>query len=310
MPCSVDDRGKAMIAGFQSTVVQISLSSIIFRSHSVRKYFDREKIATLSNSLGTHGQIQPIIVRALPKQDIYEIISGESRYIAAQNQGMRALDAIVIECDDTQSIKICLLDNMIRDTLSCVEETETILTLIEIYLSKSRDEAISLLYRIDNHARGKTSAAAIAQSDVQAVKDLFTELHYISWQTFVKKRLPILKFPPDVLMALASNTISVSTARMLSQTDSPQIRQHLLENPKLLKTHVHHKKLQNQQGLRSMALTAKQLIDQIERCVTSPDERHQQRALLLLRELKNLFDVQINDEPRPKNSYVKSIAHN
>ncbi len=53
-----------------------------------RKAFDAAALQELTDSIRTHGILQPITVRHLPEQHMYQIITGERRYRAARDAGL------------------------------------------------------------------------------------------------------------------------------------------------------------------------------------------------------------------------------
>jgi ParB family transcriptional regulator, chromosome partitioning protein len=60
-----------------------------------RKRVDDESLEELAASIRRHGVIQPISVRYLLKEDIYQIISGERRYQAAKLAGSPAIPCVI-----------------------------------------------------------------------------------------------------------------------------------------------------------------------------------------------------------------------
>ncbi len=67
-----------------------------------RQNFDDDELAALSESIQTHGVIQPLTVRETA-DGYYQIIAGERRWRAARMANLSEVPAIVIEADDKKS---------------------------------------------------------------------------------------------------------------------------------------------------------------------------------------------------------------
>ena len=67
---------------------KLSISSIVRNKFQPRKVFDKESLDELTNSIRERGMIQPILVRkSKDKDDKFELVAGERRWLAAQNAG-------------------------------------------------------------------------------------------------------------------------------------------------------------------------------------------------------------------------------
>ncbi len=112
----------------QKTVLTtVSLDEVRPCSEQPRKYFDEEKLAELAASIKTRGLLQPLVVRRVG--DHYELLAGERRFRAAQMVGLDRLPALIREGDDP--LEIALIENLQREDLSPLEESEALAALIE-----------------------------------------------------------------------------------------------------------------------------------------------------------------------------------
>jgi ParB family chromosome partitioning protein len=73
--------------------------------------------------------LQPILVRPLESGNGYELVAGERRYRAAKAAGLTEIPVIVRTLSDRDTIQVALLENLQREDLNPVEETEAVLQL-------------------------------------------------------------------------------------------------------------------------------------------------------------------------------------
>ncbi len=97
-----------------------------------RKSFDEAALQDLSQSIATHGVIQPIVVKS-SGDGFYKIIAGERRFRAAKMAGLSEIPAIVRELDDKAAAEVAIIENIQRENLDPVEEASAYKTLMEVY---------------------------------------------------------------------------------------------------------------------------------------------------------------------------------
>ena len=101
-----------------------------------RRDFDDAALKELSESIQTHGVLQPIVVRALGP-DRWEIVAGERRWRASQMAGQERIPALVRAVDDEATIAMALIENIQREDLNAVEEAQALHRLqVEFALSQ------------------------------------------------------------------------------------------------------------------------------------------------------------------------------
>ena len=86
-----------------------------------RQDFDEEELQALSESIATHGILQPLTVREL-SSGYYQIIAGERRWRAARMANLHEIPVVVIEADDRKAMELALIENLQRQDLNAVEE--------------------------------------------------------------------------------------------------------------------------------------------------------------------------------------------
>lgn len=115
-------------------LLTLDIEKIVANSNQPRKYFDKERMAELKQSIGKNGLIQPITVRKTLKGK-YEIVAGERRYRACMELGMTEIAAIEVSAGDARAYEMSVLENIQREDLNPVEEAESYVMLMEVYLS-------------------------------------------------------------------------------------------------------------------------------------------------------------------------------
>ena len=93
-----------------------------------RREFNSDSLQELADSIASQGLIQPIVVREIA-QNKYEIIAGERRWRAAQLAGLDSVPAIVREISNQATIAIALIENIQREDLNAIEESQALIRL-------------------------------------------------------------------------------------------------------------------------------------------------------------------------------------
>jgi ParB family transcriptional regulator, chromosome partitioning protein len=81
-------------------------------------------VRELSDSIREKGVLEPLLVRFVPQDDTYYIISGERRYHASKAAGLRELPCIEKIADDAETLEIALIENLQRKDLTPFEEAD------------------------------------------------------------------------------------------------------------------------------------------------------------------------------------------
>jgi len=88
-------------------------------------------IEELMASIRAKGVLEPILVR--PKNDRYEIIAGERRYVASKRIGLKEIPAIEMIVKDNEAMELALIENLQRKDLDVFEEADGLNVLVEVY---------------------------------------------------------------------------------------------------------------------------------------------------------------------------------
>ncbi len=160
-------------------VLKLAIESIRRDTAQPRRHFDEAKLAELTESIKTHGLMQPVLVRK--DGEGYRLIAGERRWRASQAAGLHEIPAIVKDVTEVQAFELALVENLQRADLNPIEEAEGYKRLIEEF--KLTQEQVS--QRVN--------------------KDRST----------VANALRLLGLPDDVKQMVAEGAISMGHARAL-----------------------------------------------------------------------------------------------
>lgn len=105
----------------KSGVTMLKIADVEPNRGQARKQFDEAALLELSDSIATHGILQPISVR-LKSNGFYEIIAGERRWRASKMAGLSEIPALIIEADDQLAGELSLIENLQRENLNAAEE--------------------------------------------------------------------------------------------------------------------------------------------------------------------------------------------
>ncbi|CUQ65875.1 ParB/RepB/Spo0J family partition protein [Candidatus Nitrospira inopinata] len=101
-------------------IQHLRVEDIVPNRYQPRQHFSPQELAELAASIHETGMLQPIMVRR--KGDgIFELISGERRWRASKEAGLKTVRAIVRNCSDEEAILIALIENLQRSDLNPME---------------------------------------------------------------------------------------------------------------------------------------------------------------------------------------------
>lgn len=110
----------------------IQLNKIVIGHYQPRKTgtITTESIQDLVASIKEQGVLQPIIVRKAG-EDTYELIAGERRYRSAYEASLNEIPCVIKDVSERDAFAIALIENIQREELSLLEESESLLKLKE-----------------------------------------------------------------------------------------------------------------------------------------------------------------------------------
>ncbi len=170
------------------SIAEISIEDIDPNPENPRKDFSETYIQELAASIQTMGIIQPITVRKTNGR--YQIISGGSRFRAAQLAGLKSLPVYIRVATDVETLEMAVTENIQRKDLNPIEIAITYKALLDAK-NLTQDELSKRL--------GKSRPA-------------------------VANQLRLLKLPAEIQLALQNEQISMGHAKPLIALDDDKKR--------------------------------------------------------------------------------------
>jgi ParB family chromosome partitioning protein len=118
---------------------RVAVDQIDHNPFQPRKMFDDEELSALSDSIRTHGILQPLVVRQVG--DRYQIVAGERRLRAAQAAGHGDVPVRVVDFNDQQVLEAALVENIQRTDLNPIEKAQGFQEYLERFKMTHEDLA-------------------------------------------------------------------------------------------------------------------------------------------------------------------------
>ncbi len=121
-----ENTGNADVAYEKGKLYDLSLNDLLVDPNQPRKVMEARALEELAASIGKHGVLEPILFRR--HQENLVVVAGERRIAAARKAGLRTVPAL---CVDGNPSEIALVENLLRQDLTAVEEAEALQRLLE-----------------------------------------------------------------------------------------------------------------------------------------------------------------------------------
>ena len=172
-------------------VISIQISDIKTNPHQPRKIFDKRSLEELAASIKEKGVITPITVKL--ENNGYVLIAGERRLRASKLIKKKQIPAYIIELtSDSEMMEVALIENIQRENLNSIEESE----------------AYAVLQGKFNLSQSKI-AVAVGKS-----------------RTTITNALRLLQLPIEVKKSISDNRISAGHGRAIlaMKTESKMLK--------------------------------------------------------------------------------------
>ena len=170
-----------------SDLTKIDITLIDVNPWQPRTEFEEDALRELSESIQTHGLIQPITVRKI-KDGRYQIIAGERRMRASKLAGLTEIPAYIRTASDMEMLEMGLIENIQRKDLNPIE--------VALSFQRLLDEC---------NIRQEDLASRVSKS-----------------RSVISNYLRLLKLYPSVQAAIAQGTITMGHAKMLASIEEEE----------------------------------------------------------------------------------------
>ncbi len=121
----------------------LSIDKLERNPEQPRRYFDKEKLSELTESIRSKGVLQPILVRPLSRENDsrFQIVAGERRWQAATAAGLTAMPVLIRDLNDEEVLQIGVIENVQRADLNPIEEAQAYESLITQFYRKQEEVA-------------------------------------------------------------------------------------------------------------------------------------------------------------------------
>lgn len=255
----------------EQTPSTIPLNKIQLPSKQPRRWFDPQKMTQLVQSVREHGILSPVLVRPIADGK-YELVAGERRLRAAQEAGLTEVPIVSKELTDFEALSVALLENLQREDLNPIDETEGVLDLLAINLDVSSSEVISVLNQAANAKKRGLELTENVSRQLEQIESVLAGIGKFNAESFRSSRIPLLNLPTDVLEALRQGKIEYTKARAIARVKDEQQRAELL----------------NQVITKNLSLNEiKQLIKDLQSIESTPPKTLSERYSLVGKRLKS-----------------------
>ena len=205
-------------------VQQIPIDKISRNINQPRKVFFDDELKSIADSIRELGQFTPILVRQIDSG--YELIAGERRWRAMQSLKYEYIKAIVLKVSDKDSALIAIVENIQREQLNAIEESEAFKKLqldysmthedISKYTGKSRSHVTNLirLNDLSDFVKTKLLEGKIDMGHARAVITLKSVTQITMIKTVISRGLSV--------RALESLIKNKNSTKPTAKTSKPQ----------------------------------------------------------------------------------------
>jgi len=174
-----------MVKRSKRTIKEVAMGLIDEPDVVDRIEIDPDGISELAENISEVGLLQPVLLR--PMGDRYEIVAGHRRFLATQKLGLSVIDAVVKEMTDQEAAIIRASENLARENLTPFEEAVIFNNLVAKHDLKIEQIAKKFGYKPGT----------------------------------IRRRMDLIKMPPQLQKAVHAKQISVTVAEELWPISDP-----------------------------------------------------------------------------------------
>ena len=262
-----------------SGVTKILLSKIKTNPYQPRKEFNKDALTDLASSIKQKGVISPITVR--DEGNGYILIAGERRLRASKLIKLKEIPAYVMEVkNDSDMMQIALIENIQRENLNPMEESEAYALLNNKFKLSQKDIAKSVgknrstianslrLLQLPSEIRKSLKQGKITAGHARAILSVPTKFGMLKlWKMILKDGLSVRSAEKA-----AKGSVKIKTGKIKSfKTKSKSIRSLEDELISILGTKVNFNARGNKSGSISIEYFTHEDLERILELLRSID---------------------------------------
>ena len=180
--------------------IEIELRDLV--RHEDNRRPTAESVAARAESLKTHGQFEALVVRDLGHKlhgygrydHLYQILSGETRYLAAKQLGWKSVRARVVPCTDAEALVRLAEHNAQREDLTAIDKARLIQRLCAAEADGGAGLTREAAGKHVGYASGSAASNVVRLLELPAVWQERVAKGELA-ETFARCLLPIAKAP-------------------------------------------------------------------------------------------------------------------
>jgi len=150
----------------ENQVKEVSIDSITPNPYQPRRYFDENSLTELSESIKTHGLLQPVIV--VQKDDGYMLIAGERRFRATKMAGFGSIKAIIADFENQNLRELALIENIQREDLNPIELAKSYQELIQEH-KITQEELSEILHKSRTQITNTLRLLSLSENTIEMI---------------------------------------------------------------------------------------------------------------------------------------------
>jgi len=216
--------------------IEIPLARIRENPRQPRLRMHDDALASLAESIGQHGVIQPILVTETI--DGYMLVAGERRVRAARIAGLERIPAIVRQLADRQQLELALVENLQREDLDPMEAARAYRQLMDefsftqedlaIRVGRARSTVANTLRLLELHSAVQDAIAAslITEGHARALGGLPPEVQAPAVTTVIADDLSVRQ-TEELVRRLREPRVAASPAKRTLDPDLERVEDDL-----------------------------------------------------------------------------------
>ncbi len=221
----ISSRGEYYQMQKELTIQYIAVDRVRPNPYQPRKVFTQSALEELAHSIAEHGLMQPITVRIIGNS--YELIAGERRLKASKLAGLTEIPAVIVEVTNKNSAVLALIENLQRENLNFLEESEAFQTIMQDY-GYTQQELAKTLGKNPSTIANKLRILKLSP----AIKKKLVEYNLTERHARALLKLPTEELQMEVLEKVGKQELNVKKTEQLIEQVLVNLTQEKVEEKK------------------------------------------------------------------------------